>query len=135
MVKYRKLKGALGKELTAAIKLYLSQEAGGTDARTHTQAENGTILHVASSRTLESLRGVAKDVLSLAEKEIPQDLVERAIMNRVGGDSRTIEKYLRLLEAQGVLEVDRRISSSGRQDPKFIFRVHPDAADSIGRLR
>lgn len=127
--KHRKLRGVLGMELTEALKIYLSKAEEPETLPQHTHEPPG------SSKTIENLRNLAEDITSETEHEIPQTLVEKMIIKRIGGDSRTIEKYIHLLEVYGVLETDCRLTGYPKADPKYLFLVHSDAARSIGRVQ
>ena len=127
--KHGKLHTALGKELTKAIKFYL--EAMEEDVYTHTHIQLHANIHELifdppsepkpNSRTIKTLQRLIR---RLAEnnytQEIPEDLLERFIVEEAGGDRRTLRKYKRYLFTFGFIKRARQIKHSR----KWILQVN-----------
>lgn len=116
------VKGSLGREVANALREYLENRRF-EPTRTHIKADSVK----AGSRTLRNLKEITDSVLKLAEKEIPQTMVERIITETVGGEARTLRRYVALLNNYGILEPVRRIQGSD----KFIFEVNLDEAKKL----
>jgi len=118
ILKYGKLHGALGEELTQAIKQYLESSS----TRTHTETQN------ISSRTMNNLRKIVKQITKVSSKEIPQTMLEKMITEKIGGDWRTHRKYIWLLtHGYSILRPVRTIAGTD----KFIFEVNLDEARKL----
>ena len=70
--------------------------------------------------TMDRLYKIAEEICRGFTKEIPQMEIEKIITMVVGGDDRTVRKYLRLLQMHGFLIPDKEIKP---MPGKFIFRV------------
>ncbi len=118
------VKGRLGAEVANALREYLENRRF-EPTRTHINSTRASTN--ASSRTLKNLKEITDRVLKLTEKEIPQTIVERIITETAGGESRTLRRYITLLNNYGVLEPIRRIYGTD----KFIFEVNLDGAKKL----
>jgi len=123
LAKHGKLHGALGEELTEALRYYLKEKP----TRTHINSAYSNAYSNVGSRTLKNLKEITDRVLKLTEKEIPQTMVERIITETAGGESRTLRRYIILLNNYGILEPVRRIHGTD----KFIFEVNLDGAKKL----
>jgi hypothetical protein len=95
------VKGNLGAEVANALKEYLENRQG-ENAHTRTHVKAG-------SKTLKNLQEITSRIVKETEKEIPQNVVERIITEAVGGDVRTIKRYVMSLNDYGVLKPVRRM--------------------------
>jgi|GEM_PF-2109748 hypothetical protein len=143
--KHGKLHTALGYELTEALKQYL-KNAERAHTYTYTPASESTSACAsgcapkgksaeAGSRTLRNLREITNRILEVTEKEIPQTIVERIITEAVGGEVRTIRRYVTSLANYGILKPVRRMPAFGMKVPKFIFEVDLDEAKKLIGIR
>jgi hypothetical protein len=115
------VKGNLGAEVANALREYLENRRG-DKARTHIRA---------SSKTLRNLQEITSRIVKETEKEIPQTVVERIITEAVGGDSRTLRRYIISLNDYGVLKPVRRMVTLEERGPKFIFEVNLNEAKKL----
>ncbi|MEM4020310.1 MAG: hypothetical protein QXG57_08800 [Thermofilaceae archaeon] len=116
--------GALSREVEMAIAHWLNEVELGhltpepPAAHTHKQYSTGnsgvSTGNGGESRTMRVLRSIVGGVLAIADREIPETTLDRVITRVAGGDGRTLEKYKRLLEAYGVLSVDRVVRDGVR---------------------
>lgn len=116
--------GALSREVEMAIVHWLNElEIHGAGpgpvlqhAHTNSSSRNTTVStgNGGESRTMRVLRSIVGGVLAIADREIPETVLDRVITRVAGGDGRTLEKYKRLLEAYGVLSVDRVVRDGVR---------------------
>jgi len=120
------VKGNLGAEVAKALKEYLENRRAENPARTHMKA---------GSKTIKNLKEITNRILEVTEKEIPQTLVERIITEVVGGDTRTLRRYVMSLGSFGVLRPARHILTLKEKGPKFIFEVNLDEAKKLVGLR
>lgn len=114
--KEQKLHGVLGKAVTEALSLYI-------DLLKNKSTINNTYKEVGNP-TINNLKQIVGRILEETEKEIPQTYVERIITEVAGGEHRTIRRYLMLLENYNIIRPARRTPTSGRQNPKFIYKVN-----------
>ena len=111
--KYGKLDGVFSRELENALRLYLEH------AHTHLEkAEDPP-----KSRTMKTLTEISEKLSEY--REITDQDVEDIIVKTVGGDRRTVSKYLLLLKRQGIIEPSRRVAGSNR----WIYTVNLLAGD------
>jgi antitoxin component of RelBE/YafQ-DinJ toxin-antitoxin module len=101
--KWGKKHSMMGLELENAIRLYLQQHA-------HTDSDSKGSEDAPRSRTMRALREISEKLSEY--KEATEGDVEDVIVKTVGGDRRTVSKYMYLLRRQGVIEPSRRISGS-----------------------
>jgi len=123
--KYKKIKGALGREVCKALKFYL-ESVSKTDARTHIETRSSKVENQGSeekhSRTMNNIRKIASKLINEYPNEVSEREIERVILETAGGDMRTLRKYKILLENYGIIQPDRMIR--GTNPPKFIFKVN-----------
>jgi hypothetical protein len=119
------VKGNLGAEVANALREYLENRRV-EPARTHMKA---------GSRTLRNLKEITNRILKVTEKEIPQTVVERIITEAVGGEGRTIRRYVMSLANYGIIRPVRHMPAFDMKIPKFIFEVNLDEAKKLIGLR
>ena len=135
--KHGKKHTVLGEELERAIKMYLNHEYEAQEkareergsAHTHTQSKETEELSKSIkelSRTMKNVQKVMKEVLKYASKEVPQYEVEEAITRTVGGDPRTIQKYLMMLQEYKLLIPRLKISNRPN-----IFEINHKALEEL----
>ncbi|MCX8176191.1 MAG: hypothetical protein N3E48_03035 [Candidatus Bathyarchaeota archaeon] len=119
--KYGKIHGVLGLEVTEAIKCYL-----GVKGSTHTHEKISC--RWLNNRTYINIVKIVQEILHETRNEIPQTNVEMIITRVVGGDWRTLRKYISLLQRLDILMGDRFMGSHRN---KYIFKVNVDEAKKL----
>jgi hypothetical protein len=115
------VKGNLGAEVANALREYLENR----------RAEGARTRIKAGSKTLRNMQEITSRIVKETEKEIPQTVVERIITETVGGDTRTLRRYIMSLNDYGVLKPVRRMLTLEERGPKFIFEVNLDEAKKL----
>lgn len=114
------VRGNLGAEVANALREYLENRRAEKPARTHMKT---------GSKTMRNLKEITNRIIKVTEKEIPQTHVERIITEAVGGDSRTLQRYVVSLNNYGILKPVRSIPDTRKL--KFIFEVDLDEAKKL----
>jgi len=123
-MKYGKTKGVLGEEVCYALEKYLELPEK-MRARTHINSPPQI-----KSRTMKNLKKITRNILKETRKEIPQNHVEQIITYAVGGDGRTLRRYICHLQDLKILSPSREIKKSGGA-PKFIYEVNLIEANKL----
>lgn len=123
--KYGKLRGVMSREVANALRAYMEQNK--SDARAHMNGYMNT-----GNKTIKNLKEITRHILMKTEKEIPQPEVEMIVTRVVGGDKRTLRRYLMSLNHFGILRPTHPILVS--KEPKFIYEVNLDEAKKFAGL-